>query len=163
MTEYDADFGMKLAEASSLVLAIGGDTQEAMRVVVYISLLSMEISLKAMLERAGRDHLRIRSRSHRLSDLSNDLCGCEVEVEIVPGSRMFVSAARLRSNEVAYENTKITVGRVLNAEKEGASIYPNEVRYGESFSHFPPSVLVGTAKAIATFAKEHWASLRVKA
>jgi hypothetical protein len=162
MTEYDVDFGEKLAETARIVLNIGADTQEAVRVVTYLSLLSAEISLKAMLERAGIDPAVIRKRSHSLEALLEDFSGCQIEIEIAPGVKGLNSATRLRSIGIPYRGSNTTVGRVLQAEQEGASTYPNEVRYGEAFRHFPPAVLVGMADSVAAFAKEYWASLRVK-
>lgn len=163
MTMYDVDFGKKLAETARSVLNNGADTQEDVRVVTYLSHLSAEISLKAMLERAGIDLAVIRNRSHSLEALLMDFPGCEIEVEIAPGCKSFISATCLRSIGIPYEGCNTTVGRVLEPEKkERTSTYPNEIRYGEGLKHFPPAVLVGMANSVAEFAKEHWASLRVK-
>jgi hypothetical protein len=97
-----------------------------------------------------------------LQALLKDICSCEIETEIAPGLRGFVSAARLCPIEIPYKNTKTAIGRVIDGEQEGASVYPNGVRYGDSFSHFPLQVLVGMANAVSLFAAEHWDSLRVK-
>lgn len=162
MAEYDIDFGKKLAEAARVLLELGVASQEAKRTVVYLSLLSTEISLKAMLEKAGMDPKQIRRRSHRLHDLLKDLCHCEIEIEIAPGSRVFVSAAKICPIPISYEGIETPVGRLICAEQEGASVYPNEVRYGANFRHFPAEVLVGMADATSRFASEYWATLRVK-
>lgn len=69
MAEYDIAFGKKLAETAQIVLDDGVDSHEAMRTVVYISLLSTEISLKAMLEKAGMNTRVIRKHSHCLRSL----------------------------------------------------------------------------------------------
>jgi hypothetical protein len=162
MTEYDAAFGRKLAETALIVLGDGIDSQEAERTVAYISLLSTEISLKSMLERAGVDPKTIRKQNHSLQNLLKELGGCEVEIDFPPGFRKFVSATRLRPVPVTYGNTHTAVGRIIEAEQDGASKYPNAVRYGSSFSHYPPQLLSGMAIAVANFASEHWDSIRVK-
>lgn len=160
MTTYDADFGSKLAETAELVLSIGTDALEAKRTVAYLSLLSAEISLKALLERAGFDPKEIRKRSHKLKDLLTDLCECKIEVEIVPGVVKLVPASRLCAVEVSYKGTETAVGRIVDAEADGASVYPNDVRYGENMRHFPPEVLAGMARAIVSFSKQHWPTIR---
>lgn len=163
MAEYDIAFGKKLAETAKIVLDLGTDSHDAIRTVTYLSLLSTEISLKAMLEKAGISPSAIRKHNHSLRALLKDICGCEVEVEVAPGLLQFTSAARLCPIEIPYKNAKTPVGRVIEAEKEGASLYPIKIRYGDSFSHFAPEVLAGMAKAVAGFATEHWGSIRVRA
>lgn len=95
MAEYDIAFGERLAEAARMVEAEGLVELDAQRTVLYLSLLSTEITLKAMLERAGKPVGDIRARSHRLSELLDDLGQCEVEVEIAPGTKQYVSASRI--------------------------------------------------------------------
>lgn len=162
MSEYNIAFGKKLAETARIVLDNDAESYEARQTAAYLSLLSSEISLKAMLEKAGVNTNVVRKRSHHLNDLLNDICGCEIEVQVAPGLQKFVSAARLCSMQIQYQNGKTTVGRVLRGEQEGASVYPNEVRYGDNLKHFPPEVLVEMADAVATFAAEHWDSIRIK-
>ena len=60
MPEYEIAFGEKLADIARMVAAEACVTIDAQRTVLYLSLLSTEISLKAMLERAGRPITKIR-------------------------------------------------------------------------------------------------------
>ena len=53
MAEYDIAFGERLAETARMVADEGLAELDAQRTVLYLSLLSTEITLKAMLERAG--------------------------------------------------------------------------------------------------------------
>jgi hypothetical protein len=69
---------------------------DAQRTVLYLSLLSTEILLKAMLEHAGKPVAEIRERGHQLADLLTDLGLCEIEVEVTPGCHRYVPASRLR-------------------------------------------------------------------
>jgi hypothetical protein len=160
MAEYNLAFGKKLAETAGLVIDAGIDSQEAERAVAYLSLLSTEVSLKSMLEKAGFAPRMIRKHSHNLPALLKELCKCEIEFEFSPGCRKFVSAARLCPMSISYKNTRTPVGRVIGGELEGASRYPNEVRYGSTFHHFPPEVLFGMADAVSSFAFKNWTSIR---
>jgi hypothetical protein len=160
--EYSIEFGAKLAEVANFVVADGLDDPESPRVVLYLSLLSTEISLKAMLEQAGKPLCEIRNRGHNVAELLEDLGQCEIKVETDPGTRQFVSASRLRACSIEQGEAQITVGRVIEAEAEGASPYPNNVRYGDRLHHYPPAVVAQMASVVADFARKHWQTVRVK-
>lgn len=162
MTEYDIAFGEKLADVASFVVADGLTDHDAKRTVLYLSLLSTEISMKSMLEHAGRPVAEIRAQSHKLANLLTDLGKCEVEVEVTPDNRMFVPATRLRSCSLRHGDAEVTVGAVIDAESLGASIYPNQIRYGDVLRHYPPDVVAQMAVSVAAFARQHWQSIRIK-
>jgi len=162
MAEYDIAFGERLAETARMVAAEGLAPLDAQRTVLYLSLLSTEITLKAMLERAGKPVPDIRARSHQLAKLLSDLGTCEVEVEITPGTKAYVPALCLRGFPLQHGTAESTVGAVIDAESEGASTYPNQVRYGDVFRHYPAEVVAQMASKVAEFAREHWHSLRIK-
>jgi len=159
MPEYSLPFAEKLAKAASLVAADGLDDPEAMRTVLYLSLLSTEVSLKAMLEKAGMALPKIRKRSHDLAGLMKDLGRCTVGTTITPGKDMRVPASRLRGVPLTYASESSTVGKVIDAEREGASAYPGGVRYGKLPKHYPPELVSQMATAVALFARKHWTSL----
>lgn len=163
MAEYDIAFGERLAETARIVAADGLEQLDAQRTVLYLSLLSVEITLKALLEHAGIPVTEIRARSHRLAELLSDLGRCEVEVEVTPGGNHYVPASRLRSYTLIYGTGETTVGAVIEAESQGASTYPNQVRYGNVLRHFPASVVAQMAERTSAFAREHWQSIRVNA
>ena len=73
MAEYDIAFGERLAETARIVAADGLEQLDAQRTVLYLSLLSVEITLKALLEHAGIPVTEIRARC----DLS---VGCSLGV-----------------------------------------------------------------------------------
>ncbi|HYQ72476.1 MAG TPA: hypothetical protein VET88_11190 [Gammaproteobacteria bacterium] len=162
MPEYDRAFGVRLADTATLVAEEGLDAIDAQRTVLYLSLLSMEISLKSLLEHAGEPVKVIRSRSHRLADLLADLGRYEVEVETAPGSRQYVSATRLRARVIRHNGCQATVGQVIDAESQGASKYPNNVRYGDVLKHYPAPVVTAAAKEVAGFLEEHWGKIRLQ-
>jgi hypothetical protein len=161
MPTYSIDFGEKLANVANFVVTDGLDDPGSPRVVLYLSLLSTEILLKAMLEKAGKPVPKIRKRSHNVAELLKDLDQCEVEVEIVPGTRQFVSASRLRAYSIEQGEAEITVGKVIEAEKDSASSYPSGVRYGDRLLHYSPAVVAQMASVVAVFARRHWCTLRV--
>ncbi|MCZ2290626.1 MAG: hypothetical protein LC125_01635 [Burkholderiales bacterium] len=162
MPEYDIAFGERLAETARMVAADGLTQLDAQRTVLYLSLLSVEITLKAMLERAGFPITGIRARSHRLAELLSDLGRCEVEVEVVPGVKHYVAASRLRACTLKDGAAESTVGDVIEAESQGASTYPNQVRYGDVLCHYPAGVVVQMAERTSAFAREHWDGIRIK-
>ena len=159
MAEYDIAFGEKLAAVAASVIADGLDERAAQRTVLYLSWLSAEISLKAMLEQAGKPTVDIRGRSHNLSQLLGDLDKCTVEAEVASGVRRRVPASRLRSCVVKHAVAESTVGKIIEAESQGASRYPN-FRYGEELHHFPPEANAQMAASVAAFARQHWHNIR---
>lgn len=161
MAEYDIAFGERLAEVAKSVVAEGISELDAKRTVLYLSLLSMEISIKAMLEKAGQPLPAIRARSHRLADLLTELGRCEIEIEVTPHKRIYVPASRLRACTINHDKAEITVGAVVDAESQGASTYPNQIRYGEVLAHYPPEVVAEMAATVVAFAHRHWQEIRV--
>lgn len=162
MAEYDIAFGERLAETARMLATEGLTSLDAQRTVLYLSLLSTEISLKAMLERAGKPVSEIRARSHRLAELLSDLGQCEVEVEVVSGTKQYVSASRLRGCLLKHGSAESTIGAVIAAESQGASRYPNQVRYGDVLRHVPAEVVAEMASKVSAFARRHWNSLRIR-
>jgi hypothetical protein len=155
MAEYDRAFGERLAAVAGDLLADGIEELDAKRAVLYLSLLSVEISLKAMLERAGKPVPEIRKRSHHLAALLSDLDQCRIGA--ATGTGIQARASQLRGKTLTYRDAESTVGKIIDeAESKGASQYPNAVRYGDVLQHFPPEVIAQMASTIAAFAREHW-------
>ena len=87
MAEYDIAFGEHLAKTAHMVANENLEKLDAQRTVLYLSLLSTEITLKAMLEHAGKPVSKIRVHSHRLADLLSDIAHqCEIEVQAIRAS-----------------------------------------------------------------------------
>src|SRR5690348_1402731 len=97
MPEYDIAFGSKLADAARLVAAVDLENVNAKRTVLYLCLLSSEITLKALLERAGKPVRKIAKQSHNLSALLSDLDRCKICVEVVPGKFVWEPASSVRA------------------------------------------------------------------
>ena len=160
MSEYNLGFSKKLAETARLVADEGVDSFDAVQTVIYLSLLSCEIALKAMLERSGLPVGKIREHSHNLEALLGEVSNCQVEVDIAGGHLRWVPTVRIRSIPIKSEGAESTVGKLLSGETQGASKYPNQIRYGSRLSSFPPDALVDTAYAVADFAETHWNTIR---
>lgn len=160
MAEYDLNFASKLAEVANQVDENDPWAYDARRVTIYISRLSMELTLKALLEKAGFPINRIRTRSHNLRELLKDLGECEVEVHVTNNVKAWVPATRVRAITIDLGFVQIPIGTIIDAENQGTSCYPNEIRYGERIVDFEPSFVSSTAVLLANWAKQHWELIR---
>lgn len=161
MVEYDINFAGKLIDAACFVEKDGLETQEAIRVVIYLGLLACEISVKAFLERSGFTPGELKACSHDLSKLSDYICFCEIEKKIGQKNTTWVSAACLRSITIRKpDGTASTIGSLLERMRKETSKYPNELRYGESFNHYPPQVVLEMAQRIQGWCINHWSNPR---
>ena len=162
MAEYDLSFAEKLAEVAGEVQQKAPLAYDSRRLVAYLSRLSVEITLKALLERAGKPVAEIRKRSHNLRELLSDLGDCEVHAEIAPGTYAWSSAARLRAVLVDLGVVQVPIGELITAEDQGASQYPNQIRYGQTVVDMHPSLLASMASLTASWARQHLATIRVR-
>jgi hypothetical protein len=132
----EANFAAKLATVADQVDEKDPWAYDARCVTLYLSRLSAELTLKALLEKAGVPLSKIRKRSHDLRGLLQDIGDCEVEVEIAPGTKRWVPGSRVRAVSIDLGLAHIPIGTLIDAEDQGASRYPNEIRYGDVvFSH----------------------------
>lgn len=160
MPVYDLAFARKFAEVAEATVARGLDDVEAHRVVAYISRLSMELSLKAFLERVGVPVAEVKRHWHDLRSLLAEVEACQVEIEISAGVKRWLPASRVRSVEVHFQGHQVTLGPILEAEDHGASQYPNELRYGNTPKDFPAAALARAAVVLAEWVAEHWNEAR---
>ena len=168
MAVYNRNFSEKLIVAANAVVDDGLEALDAKRAVLYLSLLACEITLKALLEKAGVPVKKIKNRAHKLSELLRDLGECEIEKEIRIniGSRVYnvkkwVPGSYIRSLTIDNRYANATVGTILEAENEGASNYPNQIRYGEKYAHYPSELVLKAAEMIVSWANKYWDSIRV--
>ena len=129
MPEYDLAFACKFAEVAEETMARDPENIEARRVVAYISRLSMELALKAFLERVGLPIEDIRKHWHDLRGLLKEVDKCWVEVELMPATQRWVPASRVRSVEIQVQGYPTTLGLIVDAEDHGAStLVSGEIR-----------------------------------
>jgi len=160
MPEYDIKFAAKLASVADQVDEKDPWAYDARRVTLYLGRLSAELTLKALLEQAGVPVSKIRARSHNLRGLLEDLGDCEVEVDVTPSTRRWVPASRVRAVSIDLGFVQLAIGTVIDAEDQGASRYPNEIRYGEKVVDFHPNFVSSMANLLAGWAAEHWNVIR---
>lgn len=151
--EYSPEFALRLIESAESLFDNSNDKDEAGRAVLYLSCVSCEISLKALLEAVGYVPKELKSLSHRLDKLLDEVSSC---VNIETGN----AAASIRAKTVVPDTENGTVGTMLTAEMSGASVYPNEIRYGKAVKHFPPEAMLNCAKAVSQWCTENVGSLR---
>ena len=97
--EYSLQFSYRLIDAARSFIDKDKIDDETGRAVLYLSLLSCEISLKALLEQAGFTVEELKKSSHDISGLINDLCLCDFEGTGIAGSKPY-TGARLLSQVV---------------------------------------------------------------
>lgn len=161
MAEYNIEFAEKLISAAKVVASSDSISVDAQRTVLYLSLLSCEISLKALLEKAGMPTREITALSHNLRGLLDAVCRCEVNETIVGVAQpMWVSAARVCAITIDFGGTESTVGTLLSLEADGASRYPNQIRYGSTIVHAPCEAMLQAAEKILAWVGAHAAAVR---
>lgn len=159
--EYSLGFAKQLIEAARVLKGSGHLIEESKRALLYLSLLSIEISLKYLLEKAGVPIATIRRRSHNIETLLEDLGHCE----ILAGSmnqQQYVPATRIRARVVNPMFGGATIGNLLAGESKGASRYPNEVRYGPMPQHYPPDLMLECAETVINWAENEGKTIRVR-
>jgi hypothetical protein len=159
MAEYSIEFSKRLIDAAKGIVDRGENSEDAGRAVLYLSLLSCEITLKALLEKAGMPVDEIRKVSHDLRRLLAELGQCEVEEEISGQLMQWVPATQIRGKTIIPE-TMFTVGVLLEGESQGASKYPNDIRYGEHIYRFPPVVVLTGSEILIDWAYQKWDRIR---
>lgn len=160
MSEYDLDFAAKLAQVADQVDENDPWAYDARRVTTYLSRLSAEISLKGLLESAGVPIKEIRRHSHNLRELLKAVSKCEVLAEVTKGKMSWVTASRVRAVTLSLDFVEVTIGTLIDAEDQGASQYPNQIRYGNNVIDFDPTMLAKMALLLAVWAKENCENIR---
>ena len=158
--EYSLEFSKRLLTAGQKVVEFEKGLQESDRAVLYLSQLSIEISLKYLLEKAGVPINQIKKKSHNLKNLLDRVDQCSVEIEVGENVRR-LPASRLRSKPVDQQFGNVTVGTLLQAEtKVEVSKYPTEIRYGKAPHHYPAEVMLACAKAIINWAENEGSTIK---
>jgi len=155
--EYSIDFAERLIEAADSFFDKPSTEDDAGRAVLYLSLISCEISLKALLERAGCTPKELKRRSHNLNELLTDVCHCEI-----PDQRTgtYTPASGLLAIQPISDVPDATVGQILDAESAGASKYPNEIRYGDLIRHYSPPYVLCCAKSVSKWVRANLDGIR---
>ena len=158
--EYSLGFSSRLLEAGSSLKGSGKILEEADRAILYTSLVSIEIALKYLLEKAGVPVKEIRAKSHNIESLLNEIDKCEI-LTTIGGEEKYVLASRIRSRVVNPAFGDATIGNLLQGESKGASKYPNEVRYGPIPKHYPSELMLECAEKVIDWAENEGQTIRV--
>lgn len=162
MPEYSLGFSEKLIYAAKSVLEDDSVSIDAKRSVLYLSLLSCEITMKALLKKAGAPVIDIKKCWHNFDKLLAYLRQCQVEVDIANGAgyMWWVPASRIRGISIIIEGfSPLTVGALLT--DKDVSEYPNKVRYGGEIVHYPADIVLKVAERLHGWAGEHWDKIRL--
>jgi HEPN domain-containing protein len=157
LKEFNIEFATRMSEASFFIL----DSQrpDADRAAIYMALVACEIALKSVLESAGVE-LKSIPKTHNLSKLLKMVSKRKVLVDI--GNKHFkeVSASRLRGVVVDANYANATVGNLMEAEQNGASVFPNEIRYGAILKHYPALTICKLGLKLVDWVKDHQLSIK---
>ena len=157
MAEYNLPVAERLIDAAGFLEK--QDEPGATGAILYLSLLATEITLKALLEKAGWSVKHLTRHGHKLTELLKDICACEVQDS---STSIWRSAGSFCSVTVDDRYTDATIGKLLQAETQGASTYPNQIRYGEDVHHYHPVLMLGAARKALEWAKSHEQTIRRK-
>jgi hypothetical protein len=124
-----------------------------------MALVACEIALKSVLESAGVE-LESIPKTHNLSKLLKMVSKRKVLVDIGNKNFQEVSASRLRGVVVDANYANATVGNLMQAEQNGASVFPNEIRYGAILKHYPALTVCNLGIALVDWVKEHQLSIK---
>lgn len=160
--EYDIAFGQRLAEIAARESDEFPHAYASRRVSAYMARLSMEITLKALLEKAGMPITQIRAYSHRLRDLLDAVARCAIKVEVAAGISRQVHAGRVRGAAFDFGGFQIAIGDIVDPDPQDISKYPNEIRYGSTVIDISPPLLAGAAVRLSEWAREHWDNIEFR-
>lgn len=69
-------------------------------------------------------------------------------------SGRWCSGTEIRKLRVPYNTHLINMGTIIEAEKHGASKFPNEIRYGDSVQDVAPEILAPASLMLASWAHQ---------
>jgi hypothetical protein len=158
--EYSLEFSKRLIEAAECLKKenLTKGKEDAGRAVLYLSLLSCEISIKAFLEKAGYSVKKLKKDSHSFEKLFKKLCSCEFKRK-----KLGTAAKLLAKSPSPHPGAKSwTVGKILGFEKTTASKYPNQIRYGKILKHYPAALMLECAVTVNAWAEENFGKFKIK-
>lgn len=161
MPTFSIEFANHLSTVAKRCTLSDAGISESNRTVLYISLLSVEVALKAFLEKSGLPIKSIKDCSHDLGKLLRLIDKIEVDISISSSVEIFASGKRLRSVTVNSNISNGTVGALIDQLSDAASVYPGEIRYGEDISHFPPELVSDLAASVIAWVEQYAKAARI--
>jgi hypothetical protein len=148
-----------LIDAAQGIVERGENSEDACRAVLFLSLLSCEITLKVLLEKAGVPLVEIKKVSHDLRKLLAEMDRCEVDEEISGQLMQWVPASQI-GGETIIPGTTFSVGALLEGENQETSKYPSDIRYGGHIYRLPPVAVLAGAEILLDWAYQKWDRIR---
>jgi hypothetical protein len=161
MPIYNIGFSEKLIEAAQFVFDDDGDEFDKLQTVLYLSHLSCEITLKALLEKAGKPIKDIIACSHDFEKMFKPFF-VEVEINKEVGNNIYrwVKAGGIGCEQTKEGIYEPTVRTMLTDKK--TSQYPSNLRYaGDHISAYPPQELIKASKILLNDALKYWDNIRL--
>jgi HEPN domain-containing protein len=134
--------------------SLESNRSEADRAAIYAALVACEIALKSALESAGFKLAEI-PKTHNLAKLLKMVSSCTVLISTDAETKRSMPASRLRGIIVDPHYSNATVGNLLQGEKFGASVFPNEIRYGRILRHFPAMLICKLSSKVIEWVNEN--------
>jgi hypothetical protein len=158
---YSVEFSEALIAQAKVTRARAATSFEYCRATLHSARLSIEISLKSLLQGAGLKPQEIRKHNHDLKRLLESVCRCRIPAPSSAGSRRRLNpASALRAVVVDERFANATVGTMLGEMSGKVSVYPNETRYAESLQDFQLDLVVALAEKVYKWAHEHADKIR---
>jgi hypothetical protein len=161
LSSYNLGFSEKLIEAAEFVHNDDGDEFDKLQTILYLCHLSCEITLKAILERAGIPIRDIIACSHDFEKMFQPFF-TKVEIYKEVGNNVFrwVKAGGIGCEQTKKELYEPVVRSMLTDKQ--ISQYPSNLRYaGDKISTYPPQELIKAARILLNDANKYWDNLRL--
>lgn len=159
MSEFSLELAEEFARIATMLTEKANASVNTQRAALYNALVSVELSLKHTLERAGWSHAEIKNLGHDLHKLLCAVVKLTILADIEPAHPRRIRASQLLAIEIAgTDGSSATVGKMIDAiydPLEAASRYPGQLRYGKSIKHFPAEAVAMLATKIACWTREH--------
>jgi hypothetical protein len=161
MPIFNLGFSDKLIEAAQFIFDDDGDDFDKLQTVLYLSYLSCEITLKALLEKAGKPIKDIRACSHDFEKIFQPFfIEVEINEEVVNNIYKWIKASGIGCEQTKEGIYEPTVRTMLTDKK--ASQYPSNLRYaGDHISSYPPQELIKAARILHSYALKYWDKIRL--
>lgn len=144
--EFSFDFAERMHDAATLLGQHFDGENDTARAVVYQSCVSIEVSMKCLLEHSGMPIRKIVKHSHRLTELLETVDSLhENGGELEPHKMLWGEA-------VDHNIQNGSVGLLLSLVEQG-SIYPNEIRYGKVVVSIEPRLVLDMAGVVLSWCK----------
>lgn len=161
MPVFNLGFSEKLIEAAQFIFDDEGDEFDKLQTILYLCHLSCEITLKALLEKAGKPIQDIKACSHDFEKMFQPFF-VEVGTYSEVGNNIYewYPASHIGCDQTTAGFYEPTVRTMLTDER--ASRYPSNLRYaGDHISSYPPIELIKAAKSLLNDALKYWDNIRL--